>query len=417
MNEAVVSQELAMPAHLPLRDRFATRLVLNQLSSWRAGALDVALPDGRRLQFGDPASTRRIQINVRSWSFFWRNLTAGDIGNAESYMEGEWEVSDLVELCRLFLLDQSMLDHRSPWMFVNRLRNRLIRWSQTNTLLGARRNIRHHYDLSNDFYRLFLDDSMTYSCAYFPTATTSLADAQQAKIEKICRKLAPEPGQSVLEIGSGWGALAIHLARTYGCKVTSITLSEEQLGLARRRVAEAGLSSQVDIRLCDYRSVEGTFDRVVSVEMLEAVGYRYLNTFFERCASALTRNGRMVLQSITFPDQGFDAYRKDFDFIRKYIFPGGLCPSFYEINRTLKERTDLRVLEVEDIGPHYATTLKIWRERFLERVAEVHQLGFDERFVRMWEYYLACCEAAFSVRYLGTLQIVLSRTLTGCRTA
>ncbi len=408
MNEAVVSRPLLeLPAHLSLRDRLATRLVLNHLASWKAGAIHVALPDGRMLSFGDLESTRRVSITVKNWDFFWRNLTAADIGNAECYMEGDWEVSDLVELCRLFLIDQSMLDAGSPWMLVSRLRSRLIRWSQTNTLFRASRNIRAHYDLSNDFYRLFLDDSMTYSCAYFPTPDTSLADAQQAKIEMICRKLAPEPGQHVLEIGSGWGALAIHLARHHGCKVTSITLSEQQHALARERVAAAGLSSQIDIRLCDYRKIEGTYDRVVSIEMIEAVGYRYFGTFFERCAARLARHGRMVLQSITFPDQGFDAYRKDFDFIRKHVFPGGLCPSLFEIQRAVKERTDLRIVSVEDIGPHYATTLARWRARFLERTADVRALGFDDRFLRMWEYYLACCEAAFSVRYLGNLQLVL----------
>lgn len=413
MNEAVVARALpSLPTHLPLRDRLAARLVLSRLAGWKAGAIGLVLPDGRSVPLGDPASTRRVTLTVRSWSFFWKNLTAADIGNAESYMDGEWEASDLVELCRLYLLDPSMLDPRSPWMLASRLRHRLIRWSQTNTLLGARRNIRHHYDLSNDFYRLFLDESMTYSCAVFPTPATSLAEAQQAKIARVCAKLAPERGQHVLEIGSGWGALAIHLAREYDCRVTSITLSEEQLALARRRVAEAGLSSQVEIRLCDYRQVDGVYDRVVSIEMLEAVGYRFLGTFFERAAARLAPGGRMVVQSITFPDQRFDAYRKDFDFVRKYIFPGGLCPSLYEISHAVKRTADLRILDVEDIGPHYATTLRRWRERFLERVADVRALGFDERFVRMWEYYLACCEAAFSVRYLGNLQIVLGRGVT-----
>jgi cyclopropane-fatty-acyl-phospholipid synthase len=413
MNDTAIATETpALPADLAFRDRLAARLVLGQLARWKAGLITLQLPDGRALTYGDPASRRSVRVTVRSWKFFWRVLTAGDIGNAESYMAGEWEVSDLVELCSLFLIDQSMLDARSAWTWVNRARNRLIAWSQRNTLLGARRNIRRHYDLSNEFYRLFLDDSMSYSCAYFASPQATLAEAQRAKIERIARKLAPSPGDSVLEIGSGWGALAIHLARAYGCRVTTLTLSVEQHDLARQRVREAGLEDRVDVRLRDYREVEPParrFDRIVSVEMLEAVGYRYLGTFFERCARLLAPHGRMVLQTITFPDQKFEAYRRDFDFIRKYIFPGGLCPSLFEIARAVKRRTDLRILEVEDIGPHYATTLRRWRERFLEAAGDVRRLGFDAAFVRMWEYYLACCEAAFAVRYLGDLQIVFGR--------
>jgi cyclopropane-fatty-acyl-phospholipid synthase len=256
---------------------------------------------------------------------------------------------------------------------------------------------------------------MSYSCAFFETPAASLAEAQQAKIVRIGRKLAPRPGDSVLEIGTGWGALAMHLARTYDCRVTTLTLSAEQHELARRRVAEAGLSDRVDVVLRDYRQQGGRYDRIISVEMLEAVGYRYFGTFFERCAKLLAPEGRMVLQTIAFPDQRFDSYRKDFDFIRKYIFPGGLCPSLYEIARAVKRRTDLRIVGVEDIGPHYATTLRHWRSRFLAALPEVRRLGFDARFIRMWEYYLACCEAAFSVGYLGDLQIVLARPMETAR--
>ena len=418
MNEmeiAITSGAPSLPAHLSLRDRLSTRLVLGTLARWRAGLITLVLPDGRVVSYGDPSSARRVRVTVKSWAFFWRVLTAGDIGNAESYMEGDWEVSDLVELCALFLIDQSMLDVHSPWTWLARVRHRLIAWSQRNTLLGARRNIRRHYDLSNDFYRLFLDDSMSYSCAFFDTPAASLAEAQQAKIERIARKLEPRPGDAVLEIGSGWGALAMHLARAYGCRVTTLTLSAEQHELARRRVAEAGLSERVDVVLRDYREQGGRYDRIVSVEMLEAVGYRYFGTFFERCAKLLAPEGRMVLQTITFPDDKFDGYRKDFDFIRKYIFPGGLCPSLYEIARAVKRRTDLRIVGVEDIGAHYATTLRHWRSRFLAALPEVRRLGFDARFIRMWEYYLACCEAAFSVGYLGDLQIVLARPMQRAR--
>ncbi|MGH7899337.1 MAG: SAM-dependent methyltransferase, partial [Candidatus Binatia bacterium] len=290
MNEAVVVSSLpSLPADLQLRDRIATRLVLAQLSRWRAGSITLVLPDGRILKYGDASSERRVTLTVKSWRFFWRALTAADIGNAESYMAGEWETSDLVELCRLYLIDQSMLDARSIWTALARLRHSLIRWAQTNTLVRAKQNIQRHYDLSNDFYALFLDDSMTYSSAVFESETATLDEAQQAKIERLCRLLDVAPGQHVLEIGSGWGALAIHLARRHGCRVTSLTLSEQQLAFARRRAEEAGIADRVDFRLCDYRQTEGRFDRIISVEMLEAVGYEYLGTFFERCAELLKR--------------------------------------------------------------------------------------------------------------------------------
>jgi cyclopropane-fatty-acyl-phospholipid synthase len=407
VNEALTSFPLALPSELSLRDRIAVRLVLAQLARWRAGHLVLALPDGRVLHFGDKSAAGRVRVRVRRWRFFWRVLTAGDIGNAESYMDGDWEVSDLVELCRFYLLDQSMLDTRSAWTWLARVRHALIRWSQRNTRTGAVNNVRKHYDLGNDFYRLFLDDSMTYSCALFDRPDTTLEEAQRAKIERICRLLEPKPGHEVLEIGGGWGALAIHLAREHGCRVTSITLSEEQRALARRRAAEAGVDDSVDVRLCDYREIRGTYDRLVSVEMLEAVGYEYLGTFFEVCARRLRSAGRMALQSIVFSDHGFDAYRRDFDFIRKHIFPGGLCPSLHEIRRAVKQRSDLRIVTVDDIGTNYAKTLRCWRDRFLGRLPEVRALGFDERFCRMWEYYLACCEAAFSMRHVGNLQLAL----------
>ena len=392
-----------------LRDRLAARLVLARLSSLRAGSITLVLPDGAVLRYGDSASERHVTITVKSWAFFWRTLAAADIGGAESYVEGQWAVSDLVELCRLFLIDQSMLDAGSGWTAPVRLRHALLRWVRTNTLARARQNIRHHYDLGNEFYALFLDESMTYSCAYFENDAATLEEAQQAKIERLCRFLDLTPGLEVLEIGSGWGALAIHLARRYGCRVTSLTLSEQQLEFARRRAAEAGMSDRVDFRLCDYRQAEGCFDRIVSVEMLEAVGYEYFATFFGRCAKWLRPGGKLVLQTISVPDQSFDAYRRDFDFIRKYIFPGGLCPSLYEILRAVKERTNFRLVALEDIGSHYARTLRCWRERFLARLLEARRLGFDERVLRMWEYYLASCEAAFSVRHIGNLQIVLRR--------
>jgi cyclopropane-fatty-acyl-phospholipid synthase len=394
-----------VPAHLPLRQRVAAKVILSGLSRWRGGALKLALPDGTIRAFGNDAGPS-VVVTVKDWKFFWRVLTAADIGAGEAYMEGEFSTSDLAELCRLFLHDHSM-NQRSVWALPTRLRHALRRLTQGNTLSGSRRNIKYHYDLSNDLYRLFLDPTMMYSCAVFERDDDTLEAAQRHKVDDICRRLHLAPGMHVLEIGSGWGSFAIHAAQHYGCRVTSLTLSDEQLALARERATVAGVSASVDIQLCDYRQVTGIFDRIASIEMFEAVGYEYYGKFFETCSRVLTPGGRMFLQTITIPDQDFDRYRRDVDFIKKYIFPGGALASLHGITNALKRHTDMRIDWLRDIGLHYVKTLRCWRERFMSRVPEVHRLGFDDRFVRMWEFYLACCEAGFAVRHLGDLQMVL----------
>jgi len=403
----------AFPAQVPLAYRVAARAVLGHLSRWKAGALALSLPNGTVCTLGDPSASRRIDVVVRDWRFFWRALTAGDIGVGEAYMAGEWTCDDLVGLCRMFLRDQAMLKHRSAWTVPARLGHAALRRLRANTLSGSRRNITYHYDLSNDLYRLFLDESMMYSCAVFGRDDMSLAEAQQHKIDEICRRLGLAPGMDVLEIGGGWGAFAVHAARQYGCRVTSLTLSDRQRQLARERVAAAGVESRVDIQLCDYRRVAGQFDRIVSIEMFEAVGYEYYGAFFGTCSGVLRPEGKMFLQTIYMPDQHFDTYRRDFDWLRKHIFPGSLLASVYEITRALKQHTALRIESMQEIGLHYARTLRLWRERFMSRLPEVRQLGFDDRFIRMWEFYLASCEAAFAARYIGDVQMILARPSIG----
>jgi cyclopropane-fatty-acyl-phospholipid synthase len=407
MNQLATAR--AFKTHIPRRARLAAQLVLSGLARWRGGAITMTLPDGSVREYGDRSVAPAVTVTVNDWKFFWRALTAGDIGIGESYMAGEWECSDLVEVCRGFLRDQSMLDYRSAWTLPARVRHAWLRLRWANTLKGSRRNIEYHYDLSNDLYRLFLDESMMYSCAVFEPDDASLAEAQLNKIEQICRRLELAPGMEILEIGSGWGAFAIHAARQYGCRVTSLTLSKEQRALARERVAAAGVESLVDIRLCDYRTVTGSFDRIVSIEMFEAVGYEYYGAFFGQCSRVLKPDGRMFLQTIYKPDQLFDRYRRDFDWIRKYIFPGSLLASVSGIAHALKYHTAMRIEWMQDIGVHYARTLRAWRERFMSRAAEVRQLGFDDRFIRMWEFYLASCEAAFATRYLGDAQMILAK--------
>ena len=394
---------------VPWAHRAAARVVLAAMRRWRAGALTLILPDGEPVHIGDPARAPEVTVTVHDWTFFRRVLVAGDIGVAEAYMAGEFSASDLVAMCALFLRDQSLTPHRTPWTLPARFCHGALQWVRANTVRGSRRNIQYHYDLSNDLYRLFLDEDLLYSCAVFAAEEEPLEAAQRRKIDEICRQLELAPGMDVLEIGCGWGALALHAAGHYGCRVTGITLSDQQLALARDRVAAAGLADRVRIDLCDYRHAGGRYDRIVSIEMFEAVGYENYPAFFRACSNLLSPSGRMLLQTITVPDQRFDAYRREFDWIRKHIFPGGLLASVAAILEAVRRHTDLRLVWLRDIGPHYAPTLRAWRQRFLANLPAVAQLGFDDRFVRMWEFYLASCEAAFAVRHIGDAQLVLAK--------
>lgn len=399
------------PAVAPSGTPLAARLMWKRLEGWSDRPIEIELPDGSSRVFGDRRGGERVlRVRIHDWRFFARAATAGDIGIGESYMAGEWECADLPELIGLFLRDRSAIDSSSPLTWLSAAAHRVRRLLDSNTRAGSRRNIRHHYDLSNELFATFLDESMTYSCAVFETPGTTLADAQRAKIDGVCRALALRPGDDVLEIGSGWGALAMHAAAEYGCRVTSITLSEQQLELARERVRRAGLDDRITFELRDYRDMRGAFDHVVSIEMLEAVGAEFHETFFASCDRLLRPGGRMFLQAITVPDQRFDSYRKQFDWIRKYIYPGGCLASHGAIVGALKRATSLRVEWLREIGPHYEPTLRHWRKSFLAHRTEIRRLGFDERFLRMWEFYLASCEAAFATSYIGNLQMVLGRT-------
>jgi cyclopropane-fatty-acyl-phospholipid synthase len=278
-----------------------------------------------------------------------------------------------------------------------------------NTLAGSRRNIAAHYDLGNDFFSVFLDETLAYSCAIFPGSESSLHEASVAKFDRICQKLELNPADHVLEIGSGWGGFALHAAKKYGCHITATTISKKQYEFTGKRVEEAGLGTRIRVLMQDYRQLQGAYDKIVSVEMIEAVGYRYFDAYFSKCSGLLKPAGMMLLQAIVFPDQQYNRYRKSVDFIQEYIFPGGCLPSIGAICRSIGNSTDLRISHLEDITPHYARTLAHWRQRLLERAEQVRELGFSEEFIRTWEYYFCYCEGGFSERAIGDVQILLAK--------
>ncbi|HET9519778.1 MAG TPA: cyclopropane-fatty-acyl-phospholipid synthase family protein [Candidatus Limnocylindrales bacterium] len=403
-----------LPGRVPaatgsLLGRLAVRVALAGAARIHAGHLTAVLPDGSRRRFGDPASDLRAEIRIHDREALVRMLLGGETGGGEAYVDGLWSSPDLAALLRLAARNREALALSRGWIrFPLQLRRTVAHRLKRNTRARARKNIAAHYDLGNDFYRLWLDETMTYSSAVFATPDQSLADAQRNKYRLIADGAGLVAGQHVLEIGSGWGGFALYAAGELGCRVTSITISAEQHALASARVRAAGLDHLVDIQLRDYREITGTYDAVVSIEMLEAVGAEYFETFFRACDAALAPGGRLSLQSITFPDAAYERQLRGANWIQTYIFPGGLCPSLAVIERSTRA-TRLLVSSVRDIGPDYVRTLRAWRTRFLERVEDVRALGFDERFIRMWEYYLALSEAGFAMGISQDLQIVFEK--------
>lgn len=388
--------------------RWCRDAVCAALARLHAGRLELTLPDRTVRAFGAESAPPR-RLTVHHWRFFTR-AAGGDIGLGESYMAGDWDTPDLPGLLALLIDHRDVLaEQRLPLARLGRFLNARRHRRRPNTLPGSRRNIREHYDLGNEFFQLFLDPSMTYSCALYEAPGQALADAQRAKLQAIIRKARIGPGEHVLEIGGGWGSFAIEAARSTGCRVTALTVSEAQHRLATERVAAAGLEGRVRIELCDYRRATGRYDRIVSIEMLEAVGHRYLGDFFAACDRLLAPDGLAVLQVITIPDQRYDDYRRGADFIRRHIFPGGHLPSLTALCQAMTVQSTLLVEAVDNIGPHYAPTLRAWRETLNANRERLHALGFDEPFRRKWEFYFAYCEAAFATRILNDLHLVLCR--------
>jgi cyclopropane-fatty-acyl-phospholipid synthase len=341
---------------------------------------------------------------------FYRSLLRGSLGVSDAYTEGWFDCEELPELARLAALNMPSLDRwRRAVRPVVALPQAVARRRTRNTPPRARRNAAAHYDLGNDLFRLMLDETMSYSCAIFDESVTSLYEAQLAKLDRVCRKLELQPSDHVLEIGTGWGGFAIHAASRYGCRVTTTTISAEQHALAAERIRAAHLESRITLLQTDYRDLEGSFDKLVSIEMIEAVGWQYFDTFFGCCASLLKPQGAMLLQAITIDERAYDVEKAKRSFANTHLFPGGCLPSLGAISRSVARATDLRMVALEDLTAHYVRTLRCWRENFLAQLERVRALGYDLRFERMWELYLAYCEGGFGGGRIGNVQLLLAK--------
>jgi cyclopropane-fatty-acyl-phospholipid synthase len=392
-----------------MTDRAARAVVHRLLGLTRRGLLELREPDGSVAQFGalDHSAPLHAVLEVHSPAFY-RQLLRGSVGLAEAHMGGLWASPDLVTLVRLAARNGEALDRPRRWLRPIIGPIRAIGRAR-NTITRSRRQIAAHYDLGNPLFALFLDEQMMYSSAIFPTAGATLEEASRHKIETVCRKLSLGPADHLLEIGTGWGALAVHAARNYGCRVTTTTISREQHDHAQALVRAAGLEDRVTVLLRDYRELHGRYDKLVSIEMIEAVGWKDFGTFFARCSDLLAPEGLMLLQAITIDDRAYHVEKGNRSFIATYIFPGGCLPSSEIIARCVALRTDLHTVGAQDITGHYAETLRHWRARFAERVDDVRALGYDERFVRLWNLYLAYCEAGFRERRIRDVQLLLAK--------
>lgn len=390
-------------------DSLAMRAVHRRLAGLRHGSL--TLIDGGAVErFGARSACCPLSatVQVHDPRFYSEIAFGGSIGAGEAYMQGYWSADDLTALMRILLQNRGVLDGMEGGVArATAPLQRALHWAARNTRTGSRRDIAAHYDLGNEFFRLFLDPTLMYSSAVFERAGMTLEEASLAKLDRICRKLDLQPGDHVLEIGTGWGGFALHAARHYGCRVTTTTISRQQHALARERIDAAGLGDRITLLLEDYRDLRGQYDKLVSIEMIEAVGHQYYDAYFHKCSALLKPEGMMLLQAITIADQRYDAARKSVDFIQRHIFPGSCIPSVTVMSDAVARVTDMRLYHLEDIGPHYATTLRRWRENLFANLDQVRALGYPEEFIRRWEFYFCYCEGGFAERALGDVQMLL----------
>ncbi|MCY4043924.1 MAG: cyclopropane-fatty-acyl-phospholipid synthase [Cellvibrionales bacterium] len=392
-------------------DEIAYQKVIAHFSTIRYGCL-IMVCEGRTEVLGQKAAETDlvVTLTVNNKAMFRHILFGGMIAAAEMYMVGAWDVSDLQVLVRLMCRNIDVLNamdqKRHP---ISKLFAKLLHVMTQNTLKGGAKNISAHYDLSNDFFETFLDSSKMYSSAVFQSPNDSLEQAAQYKLDLICQKLQLTPTDHLIEIGTGWGGMAIHAAKHYGCQVTTTTISEEQYRYATQKVNALGLSDNITVLKKDYRELSGQFDKLVSIEMIEAVGYRFYDNYFEKCSSLLKDDGLALIQAITISDQRYDDAKKEIDFIQRYIFPGGCLPSISVISNALAKYTDMQLIDLHDISSAYAKTLAEWRVRFYQNKSSIFALGFDEIFYRMWEYYLCYCEGGFREHVIQTSQLLMRK--------
>lgn len=406
MNQIVSPVAAVFPDAL---ERFLRNRLLARLAPLRHGGLRLCDALGEVL-LGDPAASLQVTLEVHDPAFYRALATQGSVGAGGAYIDGQWRCSDLVALVRLLLRNRELLDGMEGG--AARLGGWALRtWNlaRRNTRAGSRRNIAAHYDLGNAFFQLFLSPDMMYSSALFEHEDEALEDASRRKLDRICTLLRLQPGDRVVEIGTGWGGFALHAAMHYGCHVTTTTISAEQHKLAAARIREAGLGDKITLLNSDYRDLRGQYDRLVSIEMIEAVGDKHLPGFFRTCGGLLKPDGLALLQAITVPDRAYKAYLKSPDFINLYIFPGGCCPSVQAMTGAAAGATDLRLVQLQDLTPHYARTLQEWRRAFTASLPAVRALGYDERFIRMWHCYFCYCEGAFAEQYTGVVQLLYAR--------
>lgn len=390
---------------------FAKSQILKQLQLLKFGHLRMI--DGEEVHFFGEASAETpitATIHVHDSRFYGEIAFGGSIGAGEAYMLGYWSADNLTNVIRLMCLNQNVMDNlEGGYQWLTKPIMRVLHWLNSNTTEGSRKNIAAHYDLGNSLFELFLDPTMMYSSAIFNDQTTSLQAASELKLKTICDKLDLQPTDHVLEIGTGWGGFAIYAATHYGCKVTTTTISQQQYQLAKQRVEAAGLSDRITLLLDDYRHLEGQYDKLVSIEMIEAVGYQFYDTYFGKVSSLLKPNGLALIQAINIADQRYESAKKSVDFIQRYIFPGSCIPSNTAMLSSITRVSDMRLYDLEDIGPHYATTLRMWRENFFANIGKVRQLGYSEEFIKMWEFYLCYCEGGFAERALGDVHLLLAK--------
>ncbi len=392
-------------------DRYLRQQMINRLAALRGGEL--RLIDGMGdVRLGEPSDGGlRATLRVHSPEFYRCVAGNGSVGAGEAYMDGLWRCDDLVALMRLLVRNRDLLDGLEGGLArLGGIAMRALHALRRNTRTGSRRNISAHYDLGNPLFKLFLDEDLMYSSAIFARPEQSLESAQQLKLARICDKLALGPDDHLLEIGTGWGGMAIYAASHHGCRVTTTTISKEQHALASERISQAGLSDRVSVLLEDYRDLSGTYDKLVSIEMIEAIGHQYLGNYMSKCASLLADDGLALIQAITIEDHRYQQALESVDFIKRHIFPGSFIPCVSVMVDAAAQSGQMRLLNLEDIGPSYALTLRHWRQRFFERIDAVRGLGYDEPFVRMWEFYLCYCEGGFIERSISDVQLLFARS-------